>query len=68
MICPKCGNGYCKITSKVKPKRTDGFTWLRILGESLLGMVRLLCGFSASRDSDVKAYWVCSKCGYKFEK
>lgn len=67
MICPKCGNNYCKMTSDTKIKGTDYSILSGLCGEMLLGFAGFICGFSDSRDTDVIAYWVCTKCGYRFK-
>lgn len=67
MKCPKCGNNYCKISSKTETTGKDYFIGRGLCGEILFGPVGFLCGFSDSRDINVEAYWICAKCGYRFK-
>lgn len=67
MICPKCKNDYCKMTAETKTKGTDYSICGGICGEILFGPAGFACGFSDSRKTEVTAYWVCSKCGYRFK-
>ena len=67
MVCPKCGNNYCKITAETKTKATDYSICSGICGEMLLGPAGFACGFSDSRDTEATAYWVCPKCGNRFK-
>ncbi len=67
MVCPKCKNNYCKIVTVGKTSGTDYSIMRGILGEACFGSDGFMFGFSNSRKKDVKAYWVCNRCGYKFK-
>ena len=67
MKCPKCGNDYCKITSATKTTGKDYSIGRGLCGEILFGPTGFLCGFSNSRNINVEAYWVCTKCGDRFQ-
>ncbi len=67
MKCPKCGNNYCDMVSDKKTTGTDYSICRGILGEMLFGSSGFICGMSDSRNTNVEAYWVCKKCGYKFK-
>lgn len=67
MVCPKCGNNYCKITSTTKVTGKDYSIGKGIVGELLFGASGFACGFSDSRNTEVSVYWICTKCGFKFK-
>lgn len=67
MVCPKCGNNYCKMTAETKTTGKDYSICSGLCGELLLGPMGFMCGFSDSRDTNATAYWVCPKCGNKFK-
>lgn len=67
MKCPRCGNNYCKIVGTTKSTGTDYSICNGLLGEMCFGPSGFICGFSDSRNTEVEAYWVCDKCGYKFK-
>ncbi len=67
MVCPKCGNNYCKLTSEKKTTGKDFSIGRALVGEMIFGADGFGFGFKNSRKTDVKAFWVCSKCGFKFE-
>ena len=53
--------------SETKTTGTDYSICSGLCGEILFGPAGFVCGFSDSRNTDVNAYWVCTKCGYKFK-
>lgn len=67
MVCPKCKSNYCKMISETQTTGTDYSICSGLCGEFLLGPAGYICGFSDSRNTDVSAYWVCTKCGHKFK-
>lgn len=67
MVCPKCKNNYCKMTSEITSTGKDYSVGKGLCGEMLLGPAGFICGFSESRKTSVDAFWVCPKCGYRFK-
>lgn len=67
MKCPKCGYTYCDIVSELKEKGSDYSICMGILGIILFGSLGNVCGWTNERDTNVEAYWVCKRCGYRFK-
>ena len=70
MICPKCGNDYCKIVTDTEVKGKD-FSLARGVAASILfrnTSTGFVAGLSNSRKMEARAYWVCDRCGHKFER
>jgi len=67
LICPKCGYNYCNLISETNTKGSDYSICAGALGELFFGPLGMACGWTDNRKSNVDAYWVCKKCGYKFK-
>lgn len=67
MVCTKCKNNYCKMISETKTTGKDYSISRGLLCEILFGSAGFAGGFSNSRNTNVTAYWVCTKCGHKFK-
>lgn len=57
MVCPKCKSEDCQVINEVKSKGAS-LTKLCFCG---------LCGLAGTGKTKNQAYWICSKCGYKFK-
>ena len=67
MKCPKCGYAYCDMISETKTTGSDYSLCWGLAGILTFGPLGDLCGWTDNRKMNVKAYWICKKCGYKFQ-
>lgn len=67
MKCKKCGYESCGLVAE-KSKKGKDYAWGRgLLGTAVFGPLGSAIGWTKGKELTVRAYWVCKKCGYKFE-
>lgn len=67
MKCPRCGYDDCRIIAESETTGSDYSVCKGICGGILLGPLGTICGWTDDRKTETRAYWVCKKCGFKFE-
>ena len=68
MICPHCGDDHCQMISEVETKGKDFSVGKGFCGAILLWPIGILCGACGEgKQVKTKHYWVCERCGRKFQ-
>ena len=68
MICPKCGNDYCKLIPKNEVTEIRYSLFKGIMGGVLLGPAGFLFGSTNSKGKNIDVIWVCEKCNHQFQR
>lgn len=68
MICPKCGDGNCQLTTETKTTGKDFYASKGCCGAIIFGPIGVLCGACGKgRQINSTSYWICTRCGKKFK-
>lgn len=69
LVCPRCGGTNCMPVVESSTKGKDFSAGKGCCGYALLGPLGILCGAcGGGKQSTSTAYWMCTKCGNKFQK